>query len=218
MRKALTALALAAAFAVFVGPAVAQAQEYPPSGEDLTVSDSRVVRGDAIGVRRDDRGDLEREGPRVGARPERRAAAGVLDREREGQPAVRERGGVEPVAELDGLRCGDGGDVGEHLEGVPRRGGLALGRAQVGLQTVAVAAVRVAVGAEGGEDEPGVGAVEEQLEASPVKQAGVAGQEAARTGDHLARGPALPAILRFGHARQPRIAPRSASGGRVPSR
>jgi hypothetical protein len=50
MRKALTALALAAAFAVFVGPAVAQAQEYPPSGEDLTVSDSRVVRGQSITI------------------------------------------------------------------------------------------------------------------------------------------------------------------------
>jgi PGF-CTERM protein len=50
MRKALTALALAAAFAVFVGPAVAQAQDYPPSGEDLTVSDSRVVRGQSITI------------------------------------------------------------------------------------------------------------------------------------------------------------------------
>jgi LPXTG-motif cell wall-anchored protein len=49
MRKALTALALAAAFAVFVGPA-ALAQEYPPSGENLTVSDSRVVRGQSITI------------------------------------------------------------------------------------------------------------------------------------------------------------------------
>ena len=51
MRKALTALALAAALAVFVGPAIAQAQSYPPSGEALTVSDSRVARGQSITIR-----------------------------------------------------------------------------------------------------------------------------------------------------------------------
>ena len=50
MRKALTALSLAAALAVFVGPAVAQAQSYPPSGESLTVSDSRVVVGESITI------------------------------------------------------------------------------------------------------------------------------------------------------------------------
>ncbi len=50
MRKALTALSLAAALAVFVGPAVAQAQSYPPSGESLTVSDSRVVLGQSITI------------------------------------------------------------------------------------------------------------------------------------------------------------------------
>jgi hypothetical protein len=50
MRKALTALALAAALAVLVGPAVAQAQPYPPVGEELTVSDSRVVRGQSITI------------------------------------------------------------------------------------------------------------------------------------------------------------------------
>jgi hypothetical protein len=56
--------------------------------------DSRVVRGDAIGVRRDDRGDLEREGLWVSMGPERGATAGVLDRERERQPAVGERPGT----------------------------------------------------------------------------------------------------------------------------
>ena len=36
---------------MFVGPAIAQAQSYPPSGEALTVSDSRVARGQSITIR-----------------------------------------------------------------------------------------------------------------------------------------------------------------------
>src|SRR5947208_398278 len=50
MRKALTALSLAAALAVLAGPGVAQAQSYPPSGESLTVSDSVVVPGESITI------------------------------------------------------------------------------------------------------------------------------------------------------------------------
>jgi hypothetical protein len=50
MRKALTAFALAAALAVLVGPAVAQAQDYPPAGDSLTVSDSVVVPGQSLTV------------------------------------------------------------------------------------------------------------------------------------------------------------------------
>jgi hypothetical protein len=86
----------------------------------------------------------------VGVRPERRAAAGVLDRERKRQPAVRKRVGVEPVAELDGLRRRHGGDLGEDFEGVQRRGGLALRCAQVWFEAVPVAAVGIAVRAQGG--------------------------------------------------------------------
>jgi hypothetical protein len=52
-------------------------------------SHRRVVRGNAIGVGSDDRGDLERERLRVRLRPERRAPARVLDRQREWQSPVR---------------------------------------------------------------------------------------------------------------------------------
>jgi hypothetical protein len=45
---------------------------------------------------------------------------------------------------------------------------------------VPVAAVAVAVRAQGGEDGLGVRAVEEQLEAAPIEDTGVAGHEAAR--------------------------------------
>jgi hypothetical protein len=64
--------------------------------------DRRVVHGHARRVRRDDRGDLQRERRGIGLRPERRGAGRVLDRQGERQPAVGERDGVEPVAELDG--------------------------------------------------------------------------------------------------------------------
>jgi PGF-CTERM protein len=48
MRKALTALAIAAAVCVLAGPALAQ--EYPPQGENLTVNDSRVVVGQTLTI------------------------------------------------------------------------------------------------------------------------------------------------------------------------
>ena len=52
MRKALTALAIAAAVCVLAGPALAPAlaQEYPPSGENLTANDTRVVPGQKMTV------------------------------------------------------------------------------------------------------------------------------------------------------------------------
>jgi hypothetical protein len=148
-------------------------------GEPAMARDSRVVRGNPMGVRRDDRGDLERESLRVGVGPERGATARVLDRERERQPAVRERDRVQPVAQLDGLRCDDGADVGEHLEGVQRCGRLAFRGAQVGLEAVPVAAVGISVGPQRGEDGLRVPAVEEQLEAPPVEETSVAGHEPA---------------------------------------
>jgi hypothetical protein len=148
--------------------------------------DRRVVRRDAVGVRGDERRDLEREGLRVRLGPERCAAARILDRQRERQSPVGKRDGVEPVAQLRGLGGDDRRDVGEDLEGVPRRSRLALGRAQVGLEPVAVAAVGVAVGAHGVEGVLGARAREEQLEAPPVEQAGMAGQEPARGSQLLA--------------------------------
>jgi hypothetical protein len=146
--------------------------------------DLGVMCGNAIGVRSDDRGDLQREGLRVGLCPERCATARVLDRQCERQPAVGKRDGVEPVAQFRGLGGDDGGSVGEDLEGVPRCCGLTLGRAQVWLEAVPVPAVGVAVGAQGGEDRVDASAFEEQLEASPIEDARVAGQEAAR-GDEV---------------------------------
>ena len=56
---------------------------------------------------------------------------------------------------------------------------MAPGCAQVGLEAVPEAAVGVAVGAQGREDGLGVPAVEEQLEAPPIQDAGVAEEEAA---------------------------------------
>ena len=157
-------------------------------GEPRMAGDRGVVRGDAIGVRGDDRGDLEREGLWVGLCPERRGAARVLDRERERQAAVGKCDGVQVVAQLHCVRRGDGSDVGKDLERVPGSGGLALRRAQVGLEAVPVAAVGVAVGAQGREDGLGVPALEEQLEAPPIEESGVAGHEAARGGQLIAHG------------------------------
>ncbi len=158
-------------------------------GEPGMAGDRRVVRCDAVGVRSDDRGDLEREGLRIGVRPERRAAARVLDRERERQPTVGKRNALQPVAELRCFGRDYGCDVGEYFEGVQRGGRLALRGAQVGLEAVPVAAVRVAVRAQGGEDWLGVPALEEQLEAPPIEETGVAGHEAARRGEVIAHVP-----------------------------
>jgi hypothetical protein len=74
------------------------------SGEPGMCRDGGIVRSDAMGVRGDDRRDLEREGARVGVRPERGVAARVFDREREREPAVRKRDGLEPVTQLGRLR------------------------------------------------------------------------------------------------------------------
>jgi hypothetical protein len=142
--------------------------------------DARVVCGDAIGVRRDDRGDLEREGVRVGLRPERRTAAGIVDGKRERQASVGKCDGLQPVAQLHGLRRRDGGEVGKDLEGVERRGRLALRRAEVGLEAMPVAAVRVAVRPQRVEDGLGLPAIEQQPEAPAVEEASMAGHEAAR--------------------------------------
>jgi LPXTG-motif cell wall-anchored protein len=52
MRKALTALALAAAIGMLAGQAAyAQSADYPADGAPLTVNDSRVVRGQLITIR-----------------------------------------------------------------------------------------------------------------------------------------------------------------------
>jgi hypothetical protein len=65
-----------------------------------------------------------------------------------------------------------------------RRGRLALRRAQVGLEAMPVAAVAISVTTQGGEHGLDVAAVEEQLEAPPVEDTGVAGHEAPR-GTHV---------------------------------
>jgi hypothetical protein len=62
---------------------------------------------------------------------------------------------------------------------VQRAAGLALGRAQVGLEPPAVAAVGVAVGVERGEDGCRVARTEQQLEAAAIELPGMGSHERA---------------------------------------
>jgi hypothetical protein len=119
----------------------------------------------------------------VGRRsPRRGVSVRVFDREREREPAVRKRDGVEPVTELGRLRCRDGANFGKDLEGVQRRSRLAFGCAQVWLQAMSVASVRVAVCTECCENRLRVPVVEEQLEPPPIEEPGMAGHEPAGGG------------------------------------
>jgi hypothetical protein len=65
------------------------------------LGDGRIVGGDAVSGSGDIGRDLQRRARRVGLRPERRAAGGVGDRERERESSVGEGDRQQPVAELD---------------------------------------------------------------------------------------------------------------------
>ncbi|GAA2674864.1 hypothetical protein GCM10010400_41460 [Streptomyces aculeolatus] len=124
--------------------------------------DGGVVCGEAQGGAGGERGALQGGGLRVGLCPERCAAGGVGDGEREREASVGEGGLQQPVAEACCVRGGGGGGVDECFEGVQCAAGLALRCAQVGFQAPAVAAVGVAVAVDGGEYGGGVGLAEEE--------------------------------------------------------
>jgi hypothetical protein len=138
--------------------------------------------GRAVRRPRHDGRDLQGRRRRVGSRPERRAGRRIMNRQREGQPAVGQRDGHQPVPQLDRPVRGRGAHVGEHLEGVERPARLAGARAQVGLQPPAVTAVGIAVPVDGGEDGRDVAVPEEQVEPAPVEDTGGTGEEIGRGG------------------------------------
>ena len=93
-----------------------------------------------------------------------RTARSRSDRRSAARRAARRRAAIraQPVAQLDRYGRDHGRHVPEDLERVEGRRRLALGSAQVGLQTVRVAAVAVAIGAERVEDRAGVAVAEQQ--------------------------------------------------------
>ncbi len=154
------------------------------SRQPRMVGNSGVVAGHSMGVGRDLGGGLQRRRGGVGAEPPRCATRPVRHGQREGQAAVGKRRGVEPVAQLDRSRRRCRCHLGEDLEGVHRPRRLTLGGAEVRLEAPAVAAVSVAVAVEGGER--GVGlrrCAQHQLEAAPVEDAAVGGDECDRGRD-----------------------------------
>jgi hypothetical protein len=136
-----------------------------------------VVAGHLVGVRRGDRGDLQRR-PRRRIGPERGAAGGVGQGERERQSALRPGDRQQPVAQ--GHRVGDRfagrGQLREHLERVQGRARLAGRRAQIGFQPPAIAAVGVAVGGQRSRDAARLALVQ-QGEPATVEQPAVGGEE-----------------------------------------
>ena len=93
--------------------------------------DRRIVLSPPRAAGDHDRRDLQEEDLRVTLGPERRAAARVLDRQRERKPTVG-RDGSEPVAELDRLGSRHGRDVAKDLERMEGGDRLALGCPEVG--------------------------------------------------------------------------------------
>ncbi len=135
---------------------------------------------DAVRVQGHDGRDLQRRRRRIRPDPKRCAVFRFGDRQGERQPTVRQGDGQQPVAKLLGLGAGDRVDLGQHFEGVERGGRLALGRTQIGFETMAVAAVGVAVGGERGQRRLWVARPTRESVAVPVEQACVAGEECRR--------------------------------------
>ena len=145
--------------------------------------DRLVVARDAMGGSRDDGRDLQRGPRRIGARPERRAGPVTRSGRANGTPPS---GRVAPASQSHSARAARRarrGGVGERLERVERAAGLALGRAQVGLEAVAVPAVVVGVGLDGVEDALGRLVAEQDAEAPAVEHARVPGHEGGGCGD-----------------------------------
>ena len=179
--------------------AIAAVGDLPPAevrraGQPGVRRHARVVRGDGLPGRDDRGGDVERRARGVGAGPPRRGArrGGAGDREREA--AVVQARGREPVAERGSQVAGRRRGLLQHLEGVEGAGRLAGGRAQVGLERPAEAAVVVAVGAQRVERPGGRGPVEQEGEAPAVEHARVGVHEGAGCGeiDHARQHPRRP--------------------------
>ena len=158
-----------------------QAERSGP-GEPRMPGHSRVGGRHTMGRLPDHGRDLQGRRRRVRPGPERGARGRIGHRQREGQPAVRQRHRRQPVAQLDRPGGDHGRDVGEHLEGMQRATRLAGPRPEIRLEAPAVAAVRIAVAVDGRQDGFDVAVAEEQVEAAPVQHAGGAGEEVGRGG------------------------------------
>jgi hypothetical protein len=146
-------------------------------GQPRVSGDGHVVGGDAVGGRCHHGGDLQRRHRRIGLRPPPCRTGGFRERKRERQSAVGQADRRQPVAQVDGSRRRDRGDVREHLEGVQRGARLALGGAQIGLESPAIAAVGIAVAVERGQGRRRVAVAKDQLEAAAVQDASVRAHE-----------------------------------------